>query len=81
MCSRSRRDNSAGVNLPFESHAGLYFAHARQWPRTFIPCPRAKATTRSPGPKLNAPREGRTAAHFIAFSGSTMLNSRARVEA
>src|SRR5437763_853267 len=59
MCSRRRRDNCPGVKPPFESHAGLYFAHARQWPRTFMRCSRAKAATRSPGAKLNTPREAR----------------------
>ena len=40
---------------------------------------RAKATTRSPGAKLNVLRLGRTVPHFITFSACTMLNSRASV--
>src|ERR687885_144595 len=81
MCSRSRSDICAGVNFPLTSQPGLYSLQARQWPRTFILCSRAKATTRSPGPKLKVARSGLIAPHFIAFSGSTMLNSRASVAA
>src|SRR5229473_1961008 len=81
MCSRSSLDNCSGVKLPFESQAGLCSLHRRQCPRTFILCACAKAMTSSPGAKLNLSCAGRRAPHFITFSGSTMLNSRASVAA
>ena len=57
---------------------GSWECQTRVWPRMRWPCASAWLTIWSAGPKLNEPREGSVASHFISFSGVIMLNSRSR---
>ncbi len=58
---------------------GSWECQTRVWPRIRWPCAEAWLTIESAAAKLNEPREGSMASHFISFSGVIILNSRSRM--
>ncbi|GAQ22959.1 putative hypothetical protein [Deinococcus grandis] len=65
------------ASLIWYSQPGALSCQMRVWPRTAIPWRVAQVTIASDRPYTKVPSFASVACHFMAFSGVTLLNSRA----